>query len=64
MRMFCGSEDHFRFHEQMQPLYNKLKSLGADVEYTVWQGKGHDIFNYSGNNSKVVDWMLSQRLDD
>ena len=64
IRMFCGSNDEYGFYRQLQPLYNKLKSLGADVEYTVWQGKGHDIFNYSGNNSNVVDWMLSQRLDD
>ncbi|MBQ2732579.1 MAG: prolyl oligopeptidase family serine peptidase, partial [Clostridia bacterium] len=63
MRMFCGGNDGYGFYDQMQPLYNKLKSLGADVEYTVWPGKGHDIFNYSANNSNVVDWMLSQRLD-
>ncbi|MBQ7011563.1 MAG: prolyl oligopeptidase family serine peptidase [Clostridia bacterium] len=64
IRMFCGSEDGYGFYRQMQPLYDKLKSLGADVEYTVWQGKGHDVFNYSANNSKVVSWMLSKRLDD
>ena len=48
----------------MLPLYNKLKNLGADVEYTVWPGKGHGIFSYSAQQTNVVKWMLEQRLDD
>ena len=64
LRMFCGDQDEYRFYNNMLPLYNKLKSLGADVEYTVWKGKDHGVFSYSAQNSSVVKWLLEQRLDD
>jgi predicted peptidase len=63
LRMFCGGEDAYGFYTHMRSLYNALKSIpGADVEYTEFAGLGHDIFNYTGNNTNVVDWMLEQRL--
>jgi len=61
--MFCGENDEYGFYNRMAPLYNSLKALGADVEYTVWPGKPHAVFSYSTDKSDVVRWMLAQTLD-
>jgi len=63
LRMFCGGNDVYGFYTRMRALYNILKNIsGADVEYTEFEGLGHDIFNYTGNNTNVVEWMLAQKL--
>ena len=63
LRMFCGENDEYGFYNRMAPLYNSLKALGADVEYTVWPGKPHGVFSYSADKSDVVRWMLAQTLE-
>ena len=61
IRMYCGGNDGFL--TSMQSCRDTLKAHGADVELTVFEGKGHDIFNYTGNNTNAVEWMLAQRAD-
>ena len=62
LRMFCGENDQYGFYEDMEPLYENLKALDADVEYTVWHGMHHGVFSYSADQTDVVSWMLQQSL--
>ena len=45
-------------------MYNELKKHGADdnVLFTVYEGKGHNIFADVGKKCEIVDWMLSKSL--
>ena len=63
MRMFCGENDEYGFYNRLEPLYEALKALNADVEYTVWPGKPHAVFSYTADKSDVVRWMLAQTLE-
>jgi len=63
LRMFCGENDQYGFYEEMGPLYDGLKALNADVEYTIWPGMHHGVFSYSADRTDVVKWMLAQKLD-
>ncbi len=60
--MFCGDQDA-GFAAKLNNLYNKLKALNADVQYTVWPNKDHGTFSYSAQKSEVTKWLLAQKLD-
>lgn len=62
--LFCGSKDPVPdFLGNVRVLYAKLKSRGADVKYTEYEGLEHNIFNVVGNTEGLVDWVFSKTLE-
>lgn len=61
--MFCGSEDPVSgFLSNVRTLYAFLKSKGADVKYTEFEGLEHNIFSTVGNTDGLVEWVFSKTL--
>ncbi|MEI6970947.1 MAG: prolyl oligopeptidase family serine peptidase [bacterium] len=60
-RMFHGGADNVVPEAGSKALYDALKAAGADVEYQVYPGANHLIWEPTYRNKVNVDWLFAQR---
>ncbi len=56
-----GTNDTIIEFEKTFNLYNKLKSIGADVKLTALENEGHKIWDKVYRQQEIYDWMLSHQ---
>ena len=59
---FHGSEDNVVMPERSRDMVTALVSVGGSPLYTEYEGVFHDSWTPTYQNSKVLDWLFSQRL--
>lgn len=60
MRMYCSSDDPYKFYTNMKNLASALQYRGGDVVYKEYTGLGHGIFTTVSNEPGLIDWMYAQ----
>jgi len=62
--VFHGDQDKTIPISNSEALVKALKACGAQVQYTVFPGKGHKIWDTVYNDPAVYDWLLQQHRQD
>ena len=62
MRLFCSSDDPYKFAGLMKKLTLALTLKGGDAVYKEYSGLGHGIFSTVSNEPGLIDWMYEQTL--
>jgi predicted esterase len=60
-RMFHGDADNIVPPAGSKAMYEALKDAGADVEYHVYPGANHFIWEQTYRNKENLDWLFAQR---
>jgi predicted esterase len=60
--IFHGSEDHTVPVQPARDLYQAvLDAGGAEIRYTEYEGVGHNVWDYTPNETTLYPWLLAQR---
>ena len=59
--IFHGSADAVVPVEESRRMYQALKAVGADVQYTEYPGVDHAAWNWTYEQPPMITWMLQQR---
>lgn len=62
--IFHGAADHTVPVERSDEMNAALKKIGADVQYTRYDGVDHDCWTRSYNNPDLYTWFLSHKRGD
>jgi predicted peptidase len=57
---FHGDKDTAVKFEAGKAMVDALKAAGGDVQFTVYEGVGHDSWTATYNNAKLYEWLLSK----
>lgn len=58
---FHGKQDKLILVEKSESLIRILKSIGGNVQLTVYPEAGHDSWTETYDNPAFYDWMLAQK---
>ena len=59
--MFHGTEDEVIPFSESEEMAGKLKSLGYDVRFTVYEGMGHTVWDKAYADPELFEWLAAQR---
>lgn len=59
--MFHGARDDVVLPDESRRMFDALKKLGADVQYTELPNANHNAWDPAYGNEELIKWMLSQR---
>jgi len=60
--IFHGSEDHTVSVQPARDLYQAvLDAGGTKIRYTEYEGVGHNVWDYTANETTLQPWLLAQR---
>lgn len=59
--MFHGAKDDVVLPDESRKMFEALKKLGADVQYTELPNANHNAWDPAYNNEELIKWMLAQR---
>lgn len=59
--IFHGAKDDVVLPEGSRKMYEALKKLGADVQYTELPNANHNAWDPAYGNAELIEWMLKQR---
>lgn len=57
---FHGDKDTAVSFAAGKAMVDALKAAGGDVQFTVYEGVGHDSWTATYNNDKLYEWLLSK----
>ncbi len=57
---FHGKKDDLVPYQESERLVNKLEELNADVKFTLYPDRGHDIWTVTYENPELYTWLLSK----
>jgi predicted peptidase len=59
--MFHGAKDDVVLPDESRKMFEALKKLGANVQYTELPNANHNAWDPAYGNEDLIKWMLSQR---
>jgi predicted peptidase len=59
--VFHGDKDTAVKLEASQKMVDALKAAGGTVEFTIYEGVGHDSWNKAYDDAKLWEWMAKQK---
>lgn len=59
--MFHGAKDDVVLPDESRKMFDALKKLGANVQYTELPNANHNAWDAAYANEELIKWMLSQR---
>jgi len=59
--LFHGDEDSVVPVENSRSIYNRLKELGCDVEYTEYKGINHNSWDNTFQEKSLAAWLFSHK---
>ena len=59
--IFHGAKDDVVLPEESRKMYDALKKLGANVQYTELPNANHNAWDPAYGNAELIEWMLKQR---
>lgn len=62
--IFHGKLDKTVPHTTSVQMYEAMKQLGMDVQFTLYPDKDHDSWTVTYENPEFYEWLLSHRLND
>jgi predicted peptidase len=60
---FHGSDDSVIPFRRASLLVDQFRNCGGDIEFTVYDGAGHDSWTRTYNNNDLYSWLLNQSKD-
>lgn len=57
---FHSTDDDTVAVEATQQMVEALKNLGANIKYTEFTDKGHNVWDYAFQSGEVLDWLFAQ----
>jgi len=64
IRIFHGRDDETVLPERSRQMLAALEKVGANVEYTEYQGVGHDSWTRTYSDPAVMRWLFEQRKSE
>lgn len=61
VRIYHGSEDDIVTPDLSRLMYNRLKSLGADIKYTEYKGVYHDSWTNVFSEPDLLQWLCADK---
>ncbi len=62
MWIFHGTDDSVVPVQSVRELFKEVKELGGtQIRYTEYEGVGHNVWDYTGNETTLSTWLLAQR---
>ncbi len=61
--VFHGGKDRAVPLERSQQMVDALKSVGGNVQFTVYPDAGHDSWSETYANPELYEWLLEQKRD-
>jgi len=59
--IFHGADDHRVPVSESRKMFKALKEVGGVVEYTEYEGVGHNSWDRAYSEARLLPWMLSKR---